>query len=254
MSRPSSTTSRPSTTGRRTIISTVPASRGRGADRVQPRRKLVGAQVCHRSLPRCSNCPTAVAASSRPIARLAVAAGDGAFCTCRTCGPRAMAKSSTSEPLRRRAWARIPDGPQARSARAMPGVNRWSARRKSRSERSRTISAPPARQYRPARRRKPRSPRMPASSRSVDVAPAVALPGVREHGVRAGPDGAVDPPREVDAQEREARVRHGVDEGPAEPPRLRAAGSRSRPGTGRCGSRPRGRSWPRGGRRGGRRR
>src|SRR5262249_58380665 len=46
----------------------------------------------------------------------------------------------------------------------------------------------------------------------VHVAPGVALAGEGEHGVRATLDSPADRPREVDAQEREARVGHGIDE------------------------------------------
>ena len=54
--------------------------------------------------------------------------------------------------------------------------------------------------------------RTPARSPRAQVAPAIALAGEGEHRVRAGPHLAVDALREVDAQEREARIGNRVDQ------------------------------------------
>ncbi len=66
-------------------------------------------------------------------------------------------------------------------------------------------------------------PRQPPECRRADrlpqvakgkVAAPVALAGERQHGVRAQPDLAVGTNGRVDAEERELRVRHGIDEAP----------------------------------------
>ena len=78
----------------------------------------------------------------------------------------------------------------------------------------------PVRQKRRASRRKPGKASVPARSRGDDIAAPVALAGRGEHGVRAGQHRAVDAPREVHAEEREARVGHRVDEAADEAARL----------------------------------
>ena len=61
-----------------------PGIPGRGADVRHAGRQLLRGAMSHRPPPYSANRSTAIAASSRPIARLAVAAGLGAFCTWRT--------------------------------------------------------------------------------------------------------------------------------------------------------------------------
>ncbi len=88
------------------------------------------------------------------------------------------------------------------------------------------------------------------------VAPAVALAGEREHRVRAGVHRAVDRSGQMHAEEREARVGHGIDERPDEVSgqRVRARGTRrgtagstapgSSPPSGPPGRSAGRRSWP----------
>src|SRR6266852_9249215 len=84
---------------------------------------------------------------SRPIAREAVAPGEGAFRTCRAFPVMAMMKSSTSAPLVAIACARTPLPPGCRSAMVRSGRRRWSAFKKARLLNERYISPMPVRQY-----------------------------------------------------------------------------------------------------------
>ena len=86
--------------------------------------------------------------------------------------------------------------------------------------RSRQTSPAPMRRFRAASRQKPGQASTSATSRTRTSVRRVALPREGENGVRAGEDAAVDLPREMDAEERERRVGHGVDEPVDEAPRL----------------------------------
>lgn len=60
-------------------------------------------------------------ATSRPIGREAVAAGEGAFSTCTARAPSRIRKSSTSVPSRSTAWARTPAAEGTRSSAVTAG-------------------------------------------------------------------------------------------------------------------------------------
>ena len=142
----------------------------------------------------------------------------GAFSTCTWRGARAYAKSSTSVPSRRSAWARTPAGAGTRPssggrapARAgWPGTAPGTAT--GRTSAGAGAPVPPAQppQARPAERSRPRR----AGRRRATV----ALAGQRQHGVRAGVHAAVDHPGEVHAEERQRRVGHRVDQAADEVP------------------------------------
>ena len=131
-------------------------------------------------------------------------------------------KSSTSEPSRDRAWARTPDGPK----RELVGPDRGHVALELAHERALRPVPPhlgqpgPQIAARPAAGTRGRPGSRPGRAR-LRVAPPVALPGEGEDRVRAGPDLAVDARREMDAQEREARVGDRVDEPADEAPGLR---------------------------------
>ena len=90
-----------------------------------------------------------------PIAREAVAAGEGAFRTCTKPGDSWMQKSSSSRPSAPTAWARTPAPPGSRSAAVTSGTSARAERAYARRIRDRQNSAPPARQCRATRRQKP---------------------------------------------------------------------------------------------------
>src|SRR3954453_10080797 len=103
-----------------------------GPDLYMRRRLIAGAAVivviillfllvggCQRCIP-CS----ASSAINLARARDEVAAGDGAFRTCRARSVRWTTKSSTSLPSLSRAWARIPDGPGRTSPTPRSGTKR----------------------------------------------------------------------------------------------------------------------------------
>ena len=81
----------------------------------------------------------------------------------------------------------------------------------------------------------------------ADPAQRVGVAGAGEQRGRADEHLVVGPAREVDAEERERRVGHGVDERPARGPGARGAGAARRRGRGRCAGRARHRRRPRAG-------
>ena len=151
-----------------------------------------------------------------------VAPGEGALRTAVTGPSRSIRKSSTSEPSGSSACARTPApapdevGPsQLRHVPARLGqrTRAWTATRAARARPSASAAARARRKPRPAERLR--------DVARPHVAPAVALAGERQHGVRADVDPTVDPAREVHAEERVGGVGHGVDEPAHEVPPLR---------------------------------
>ena len=185
-----------------------------------------------RDPPRCGGVqPASWSAISRAIASADVAAGDGALRTCSAgrCGRR---RSRRAASRRARAPARARRrGPGARSSgrssRARSGRRRApSARRPRQPDLARPVrqSGAPSGTC-PARRASRRRPRR-VPSEPVRIARA------GEERRRADQHVVVDAAREVDAEERAARVGHGVDQRPHEAA-APAAAPRRRRGTGR---------------------
>ena len=212
----------------------APAEAGvRGADEVHRRRLRAAGAAAYGSSSSSSS------AISRASASDEVAAGEGALRTWSAGSVRETTKSSTSEPSRATAWARIPAGPATKSVGAQlgdeaarrgdEGALRLAAWRSSRS-----AGAPVARHQPPGAGPGERV----AQVGAAHPREPVGVAGADDQRRGAEQDLAVDRPGQVGAEERQVGVGDRVDAGPHEVARARAAAAGSRRGRGRSAARP----------------
>src|SRR5665647_1751951 len=109
------------------------------------------------------------AATSSPIARQAVAAGDGALITCSAPGLSRNSKSSTNDPSRRMACARTPTGPGSRASAVTSGTRRCRERTNTDLLSERWSSNTVVRVYRAMKRHSPGNDSADAASRALNA-------------------------------------------------------------------------------------